>query len=308
MSEFHEVTELERSKRRLLDAGGSLQHKKIKDELSKADSKALAESERLSSPKYAFVSDWIGRGVSGIALLFFSLVMVVGLFVALFAIPAAEYAAVYEGLYSIKPDANIATLTTLALFLGLLVLMFLKHVFEDNLNGERPHNGIRYGVARLLIYLGAEHNNTLNRVFRLDKLRQRTKNELNYLRIASTLFIAEVVIVSASALARLSTVLLEYGSNPAAEALNLIRSNITATEVITTVLTMLLVVGLIKMLDMFVLFVYVSFVNSAGRLDLGNSVAVDSETLYAELRDRYQSEVLNDLSLTLEHRNRNEQS
>ena len=308
MSEIQELDELELSKRRLLEAGGSLQHKKVKDELNKAEARALEDSKRASAPKYAFVSDWIGRGVSGIALLFFSLVMVAGLFVALFAIPAAEYAAVYEGLYSIKPDANIATLTTLALFLGLLVLMFLKHVFEDNLNGERPHNGIRYGVARLLIFLGAEHNSTLNRVFRLDKLRQRTKNELNYLRISSTLFIAEVVIVSASALARLSNLLLEYGSNPAAEALSLIRSNITATEIITTGLTVALVVGLIKLLDIFVLFVYVSFVNSAGRLDLGNSVAVDSETLYAELRERYQTEVLNDLSLTLEHRNRNEQS
>ena len=308
MSEIQELDELELSKRRLLEAGGSLQHKKVKDELNKAEARALEDSKRASAPKYAFVSDWIGRGVSGIALLFFSLVMVAGLFVALFAIPAAEYAAVYEGLYSIKPDANIATLTTLALFLGLLVLMFLKHVFEDNLNGERPHNGIRYGVARLLIFLGAEHNSTLNRVFRLDKLRQRTKNELNYLRISSTLFIAEVVIVSASALARLSNLLLEYGSNPAAEALSLIRSNITATEIITTGLTVALVVGLIKLLDIFVLFVYVSFVNSAGRLDLGNSAAVDSETLYAELRDRYQTEVLNDLSLTLEHRNRNEPS
>lgn len=308
MSEIQELDELELSKRRLLEAGGSLQHKKVKDELNKAEARALEDSKRASAPKYAFVSDWIGRGVSGIALLFFSLVMVAGLFIALFAIPAAEYAAVYEGLYSIKPDTNIATLTTLALFLGLLVLMFLKHVFEDNLNGERPHNGVRYGVARLLIYLGAEHNNTLNRIFRLDKLRQRTKNELNYLRIASTLFIAEVVIVSASALARLSTLLTEYGSNPAAEALSLIRSNITATEIITTGLTTALVIGLIKLLDIFVLFVYVSFVNSAGRLDLGNSVAVDSETLYAELRDRYQSEVLNDLSLSLEHRNRNEQS
>ncbi len=304
MSDLIEVDELELSKRRYLDAGGSLHHKKVQNVLAEADAKALAEVKRLNAPQFAWVSVWVGRLVSGIALLFFTLVMVLGLFIALFAIPAAEYAAVYEGLYAIKPNQEIATLTTLALFVGLLVLMFLKHVFEDNLQGLKPANGIRYTAARILRYTGLEHVKALNRIFRLDTLQARTRNEMNYLRITTTLGIVEVVIVASSALARLSNLLTTYGNVAAGEAFTLIRSSITATELITTIVTMVLVVGLIKMLDMFVLFIYTSFINSAGRLDLGEVRAVDSEALYAELQRRYRSEVLNDLSLTLEHRNR----
>lgn len=303
MTELHELDELELAKQRLLNAGGSLQHKRVKDALNGADVEALKESQRIIAPKYGWVAKYIGRLVSGIALTFFALVMVIGLFVALFAIPAAEYAAVYEGLYNIKPDQGIATLTTLALFVGLLVLMFLKHVFEDNLQGSKPQVGIRYTVAKFLRYLGAEHISWLNRLFRLDTLKLRTRNELNYLRISSTLSIVEFVIVTASALARLSNVLTLYGSAPVGEALSLIQSSITATEVVTTLVTIILVIGLIKMLDMFVLFIYTSFINSAGALDLGKVQAVDSETLYAELQRKYQAQVLNDLSLTLEHRN-----
>lgn len=305
MTELETLDELESSKRRLLSAGGNLSHKRVQSELAKADARALNEVSRVNAPKYKWVSDLVGKLISGIALTFFTLVMVLGLFIALLAIPAAEYAAVYEGLYSIKPDENIAALTTLALFLGLLVLMFLRHVWEGNLDGVQPPTTLRYGAAKLLRWFGLERINFLNRIFRLDTLHARTRNETNYLRISSTLFTVEAVIVLSSALARLSTLLTSYGSNPAGEALELIRSRITATEVITTCVTIALVIGLIRMLDLFVLFIYVSFVNSAGALSLGKVQALDSEALYIELRERYQAEALNDLSLTLEHQNRN---
>src|SRR6187431_1017355 len=119
------------SKEAFVAAGGNLQHKRVQQILTASDDRARKEAEKLAAPPNKWAANLIVKGLGLLAVGFFIFVLIGGVAGLLIVIPAAEFVAVYEGLYSITSVTWIAALTTAALFIGMLVLMFLKHVYED---------------------------------------------------------------------------------------------------------------------------------------------------------------------------------
>jgi hypothetical protein len=214
-------------------------------------------------------------------------------------VPSAEFLAVYTGL-SVITNPTISAVTTAALFIALIVLMFLKHVYADGLKDKNVYGSIRYGASFIGRWLGIENVNWYNKLFRLDTLHNFTRMERDYIALNSALNFAKVSIIGASFVGRLSGLFATYGALPVAQALESVRNNITGAELFGALVSTVVLLTLIKMLDVGVLFVFIAFRNSAGKLDLGEAERVDSQSLYESLREQYQSERLQELTMQLQ--------
>lgn len=288
---------LNESKERFVNAGGKLTHKGVQGNLSNARNRAYVESQKMGEPRFKWASTVIGSGFSIIAVVFAVLILTIGAFVVILSVPLAEAQAVYQGLYSIYPNHAVVNTTVIAIMLGLLVLMFLKHVFEDNLQGDKPTGGVRRVAYNVLRFLGVDTTNFFGRSLDVEP---HTRNQENYKRITKTLFILEITIIIASTLARLSTFVDTYGNETLGSFLYSIGNDITGVEFLHIIITLFYVIGLLYLMEMVVLLIYVAFINTAGRLNLGEVKAVDSEELYQTLAEQYQAQALDDMTLQLQ--------
>lgn len=285
------------SKRRFIEAGGNLQHKRVKRILEDASTRARREAEKLTAPPNAFAAEWIRRMLGWLAIAFFTVALVIGVGALLIIIPAAEFAAVHAGLATITPDKPaIAILTTAALFIGIIVLMFLRHVYEDALPNGRPSTGLRRYAAVIGSWLGFKRAE----LWYIDRW---TKVERDYVALTTALHVSEVAVLLASLLGRLHVTVTAHADKPVGEALESIRNNLTGQELIGAVTSLLLLYGILLALNAGVLFAYTAFKNSAGALDLAETRPLSYEEYYEQLREEYQTAALNDLTLQLEAAN-----
>lgn len=274
-------------------AGGNLLHKGTQRVLGAADDRARKEAETLAAPPNRWANGAIVTALGFLAVAFFLVVLIGGVTALLIVIPAAEFVAVYEGLYSITSDAGIAGLTTAALFIGMLVLMFLKHVYEDALTNGKPRTGIRRTLSAVASWFG------ITQARGWDDTGERTKTESDYITLNSALTLAKIAVLSASLLGRLRETISVHSDKPFGEALNSIFTTATGSEVIGALISVIVLLGLLKMLDMGVLFAYTGFRNNAGKLDLVTVKPLDFLELYTDLKEQYESEALEDMTLQL---------
>lgn len=292
------MTTLNDDKQAFVDAGGNLQHKHVRRILADADAQAYTEAQKAAAPPNPKAAGRIQSALGYFAVIFVTIVMIFGTIALLIIVPSAEFLAVYTGL-SVITNPTISAVTTAALFIALIVLMFLKHVYADGLKDKNVYGSIRYGASFIGRWLGIENVNWYNKLFRLDTLHNFTRMERDYIALNSALNFAKVSIIGASFVGRLSSLFATYGALPVAQALESVRNNITGAELFGALVSTIVLLTLIKMLDVGVLFVFIAFRNSAGSLDLGNFERVDSQTLYENLREQYQSERLQELTMQL---------
>lgn len=293
------MADIQDSKRAFIEAGGNLQHKNVRRILADADAQAYTESLKASEPPNPKAAQRIKSALSAFSVSFVTIVMVIGTALLLIAVPSAEFLAVYTGL-SVVTSPTIAGVTTFALFVALIVLLFLKHIYADGLRDKNVYGSIRYGASYIGRYLGIDEWRWYNRLFRLDVLHEFTKLERDYLALTSALNFAKLSIVGASFIGRLNGLFENYGSLPVGQALQAVQNNITGQELMGALVSVIVLLTLIRMLDVGVLVVFIAFKNTAGSLDLGEAERVDSQTLYESLRETYQSERLQEMTMQLQ--------
>lgn len=288
--------ELRLAKAEFLDAGGNLAHKRVSSAMSAADDRARQEAQSASAPRNRAAADWIMRALGILAVAFVVVVMVVGVALLLVVIPMAEFEAVRAGLLAITPDkGGLATLTTAALFVGTLVMMYLKHVYEDALPNGKPATGLRRRAHAIGAWLGGRDSEAWI------KDNAYTNLEANYRVLVGALSVAKFAILGASLVGRLGTAIAAHGSLALADSLESIRTTLTGAEAIDILVSLVVLFAMLKMLDMGVLFCYAAFKNSAGKLDIAEARPVDFLELYDRLSARYQAQALDDLTLQLHH-------
>lgn len=287
---------LEQSKNRFLREGGSLQHKKVVSLLHSADEEARVEATRLAAPPHKRAAGIITEALSLLAVAFFFVVLVVGVGIVILVIPIAEFSAVLAGLNYLTPDANVvAALLSFAAFIGILVLMFLRHVYEDSLPGDRPQTGLRHLRNRFFTWAGSTEYPVV----------EWSKVESDFVRLTAALNATKIAVVSISLVGRLKPLLTAHGTKPVGDAINSIGSLLTGQELISATVSLLLLLGLLRMLDIAVLFCYTAFKNSAGSLDLAKVRPTSFLDEYERLRETYQARILDDLTMQLQIKNEN---
>lgn len=285
------LTEL---KKAFVRAGGKLESAITQRKLAAADLRAKQEAEHVSAPPNAKAAEWIKKALGYLAVAFFIVVLIGGVGALLIIIPAAEFAAVQEGLNVITPNKTFITvLTTSAVFVGILVLMFLGHVYADALPEEKPSRTLRGGVAKWLVWAGWEDSKKW-----LDK--PLNKVEHDYLMIYTALNLSKTAVILTSLMGRLKGVIEKHGDKSFIHSLGPFVREITGQELIGVVTSFLLLFGILKMLDVGVLFAYTAFKNSAGQLDLAEVKTTNFLDEYSRLSELYQAQVLSDLTMQLE--------
>lgn len=266
------MSNLETAKQEFLAAGGKLTYKNVQSVLRDAENRARKEAEYRSSPPNKWATKRIKQGLGVLSVTFFIVILTIGVLALLIAVPAAEFVAVFTGLQTITSNNVIVGLTTFALFIGMIVPMFLRHVYEDALPEGKP----------------SYRDKNLPKVAR------------DYLMIKTVLNIAKIVILCSSLLGRLGETYAVYREQPLGSALTDMAANLTAQEFIGAVVSVMIVFALITMLDVGVLFVYTAFKNSAGRLDIAEVTTEDFLPAFERLSDDYQAEALRDLTMQLQ--------
>lgn len=289
-------TTLTEAKAAFVEAGGNLLHKAVNDRLASAERRAQQDAVAQTAPKNAHIAKYIVTVLGWLAVGFVALVMVVGVALALFILPAAELTSVAKGLATITPDPLIVNLTSAALLLAVLVLPFLKYAYADALPASKPQSTLTRGVVAFLRWLGVGSE-------RLPLFAEFTNLETNYLAVSRALSLTKAAIVGTSVVGRLATLFETYGALPAGEAWVTMLRELTGTELFSIVISGFVLWAILAILDVFVLFVYVSFKNTAGKLDLGNAEAA-SGVSFEVLREQYQVEILNDMTMQLNAKRR----
>lgn len=266
------MNDLNESKQAFLESGGKLTHKNVQKVLRAAEDRARTDATWRSSPPNQWAADTIKKGLGYLAVFFFVIILTLGVGVLLIIIPAAEFVAVYTGLHTITPDTRIAGLTTGAVFIGVIVLMFLRHVFEDSLPGDRP----------------TWFSKNLSKV------------ERDYVALKMALSITKITILGASLLGRLNTTYQLYREEALGEFLDHLRTGLTTQEFIGAFVSLLVLYAILTMLDVGVLFTYTAFKNSAGKLDIAEVTTEDFLPIFERLSEEYQAEALDDLTLQMQ--------
>jgi hypothetical protein len=287
------MSDLNAAKEALLREGGHLNHRRVTGALAKAEQKAHDEAAKLTAPPNKQAAEWIVTLLGWLAVAFFFVVLLIGTGALLVIIPAAEAAAVYEGLFLITPIPTIAGLTTAALFVGTIVLMFLKNVFEDALPNGRPQTGLRRIVGGLGRWIGHR------KLEALDTAPSYTSIEYRYLLLTRALNFAKFAILFASLVGRLKTSITAHADQTVGEFWQSLQTQLTGQELIGAVVSLLVLFAILRILDVGVLFAYSAFKNSAGKIDLAETKPMDFLEAFSVLSERYQAEALNDLTMEL---------
>lgn len=264
--------DLNTAKQEFVNSGGKLTHKNVQQVLRNAEDRARREAERRSAPPIPWAAKRIKQGLGVLSVFFFVFVLTIGVGLLLVIIPAAEFVAVYTGLIVITPNPAIAGLTTAAVFIGVIVLMFLKHVYEDSLDNRHP----KYWSKDL------------------------TKTERDYVVLKLALNFTKFAILGASLLGRLGDTFQTYREQVLGEAFTSVSQNLTMNEFIGALVSFIILLAILNMLDVGVLFAYTAFKNSAGRLDIAEVKVEDFLPIYERLSEEYQAEALYDLTLQVQ--------
>lgn len=297
------VTELQAAKAAFVEAGGVLQHKAVQTALADAASRAAQEHQTATAPRNARVATFVNDALGWLGMTFVVVVLVGGVLAALLALPAAEYAAIYKGLNVVTQDQTIVTLTTVSLLLAVVVLPFLKHAYADALpDGKKPKpTPLARRAVAMLEYLGIVKP-------RSTPAPSSTLLEANYLAVVSALGLTKWTVVFASALGRLGELMKKYGQQPLGTAWESVQQSITAQEILGLVASLGTLITIIAVLDVLTLLVFISFKNTAGRLNLGKEEASAAALSFEALRDAAQASLLNDLTLQLRMKTKRSQT
>jgi hypothetical protein len=290
------MSNVENAKARFLSAGGSLQHKNVQRILAESDARARREAESRSAPPNQKAAELIVRALGWLSVVFFYVVLLFGVAALLIVIPAAEFVAVYEGMHTITDAQWIVFLTTAALFIGTIVLMFLKHVYEDRLPNGKPRTSIMRPISSFIAHMG------ISRARNWHDTGTRNKLESDYIMLSGALNLAKLAILGSSLIGRLRVPIQAHMDKPVGDALASIRDTLTGEQLIGVIVSLIILSALLLLLDVGVLFVYTSFRNTAGNLQLAEVKPVDFLEVYSELKEKYQTDVLTDLALQLETR------
>lgn len=277
-------------------AEGGARSASMQAALEQAEQKAHAEARDQAAPANAWAADLIKRSLGWLATLFFVVALIAGTLVLFVAVIAAEYVAVYEGLLVVTPVGWISSLTTLALFVGMLVMSFVKCVYEDALPQGKPTSGLRRYAAKVGTWVG------LNRAAAWDTGRVWTQAEQRYMMLGTTLTIVKVSVILASMLGRLRTTFLTYGELPLREAITAMQANVTGLEVFGALVSGVVLWALISLVDRGVMWSHMAFRSSVGRLDLAEVQQVDFLASYEALRDQYQAKIYQEATTILRAR------
>lgn len=282
-------------KEQFIQAGGNLHSAKVQRKLDEADQKARTEANALSAPPNAKAALRIRNALGYLAVGFFNFVLIVGTALLLTFVPIAEFLAVYDGIMVITPKPAIVALTTFAIFVGILVLTFMKNVYLDALPNGRPKVSLKDRVLEI--------GNTIGFTYRPTPASSMTKVELDYVLLSRALFASKASIYVASFIGRMSRLFDRYGDLPVSHAVKQVMDSLTFIEAIGIITALVILAGLIKILDVGVLITYTAFKNSAGALDLAEARPTDFLDVYPALSDQYQSNVLTELIMVQEHLN-----
>lgn len=291
--------DIEVGKQELARQGIPASGKRLHRALAEADQRARDEADArfgLDQEVNVATNQRIRKLNSKLAVVFVAVFMLAGVLALVFMFPAAEYAAVREGILAFTDNGFLAAFNSATVVLGLVVLLFIKNLLRDNLpNDVAPASSLRISALRLLYWVGWSTDRPTN-----------SRAEELYLGAVAAVRTLQLVILFLGFQGRAADAMVGADGTYFSFLGDLI-TGATPVEFFGYVGTAVLTWALLRVTDLVVLYIYTVFVNAVGTLDIGGTdkAVVSRFLITRSLQLRLNA--INDLVVDATERNRRRQ-